>query len=204
MHWWTRRGLLIAVSGLVLMTTLAGGTALAAKTDRAKFKMIVSPAAATCLPHAQADVTIRSLGPVEVMHVEVEGLPPNTDFDSFVIQQQLAPFGVSWYQGDVETNGRGKGDQRFIGRFNIETFAISPMAVTPLRPPHTSDATTGVAFAPIHTFHLGLWFNSPADAVKAGCPGATTPFNGDHTAGIQVLNTANFPDGDGPLRQINP
>ena len=58
--------------------------------------------------------------------------------------------------------------------------------------------------APIHTFHLGLWFNSPADAVKAGCPGATTPFNGDHDAGVQVLNTAGFPDLAGPLGRLKP
>ncbi len=208
MNWWTRRGLLSGVGGFLLITTLAGGTAMAAKMDRTKFNMAVSQGAATCLPHAQAEVTVRSLGPVEVMHVEVEGLPPNTDFDFFVIQKPTGPFGVSWYQGDIETNGRGKGDQRFIGRFNIETFAISPMAVTPPPQVHTGgtfpDATTGVAFAPIHTYHLGLWFNAPADAVKAGCPGTMTPFNGDHTAGIQVLNTANFPDDRGPLRQIQP
>ena len=208
MYRWTRRGLLLGVSGLVLISTLAAGTAVAAKMDRARFNVPVSPGAATCLPHARGDVTIRSLGPVEVMRVEVEGLPPNTDFDLFVIQTPNAPFGVSWYQGDIETNGHGKGDQRFIGRFSKETFAISLMAVTPPPQVHTSgafpDATTGVAFAPIHTFHLGLWFNSPADAVKAGCPGATTPFNGDHTAGIQVLNTANFPPNEGPLRQIEP
>jgi hypothetical protein len=40
--------------------------------------------------------------------------------------------------------------------------------------------------------------------VAAGCPGATTPFNGDHTAGVQVLNTSNFPDDQGPLRQLIP
>jgi len=137
----------------------------------------------------------------------VQGLPANTDFDFFVIQTPNAPFGVSWYQGDIETNNKGAGEQRFIGRFSIETFAVSPGAVTPPQV-HTQgafpDATTGVAFRPIHTYHLGLWFNSPADAVKAGCPGATTPFNGDHTAGIQVLNTANFPPDQGPLRQIQP
>ncbi len=31
-----------------------------------------------------------------------------------------------------------------------------------------------------------------------------TPFNGEHNAGIQVLNTSNFPDDFGPLRQVNP
>jgi hypothetical protein len=60
------------------------------------------------------------------------------------------------------------------------------------------------ATAPVHTYHLGLWFNSPADAVAAGCPGATTPFNGDHTAGVQVLNTSNFPNDQGPLRSLVP
>ena len=43
-------------------------------------------------------------------------------------------------------------------------------------------------------YHLGLWFNSPKDAVAAHCAGATTPFNGEHNAGVQVLSTRNFPD----------
>jgi hypothetical protein len=183
------------------------GTALAAKLDRAAFNMVVSGAAATCLPKARAAVHIRSVGPVEIMDVEVEGLPPKTEFDFFVIQVPTAPFGVSWYQGDIETNANGHGDQRFIGRFSVETFALSPGSVTPPQV-HTDgmfpDATEGVAFKPIHTYHLGLWFNSPADAVTAGCPGAQTPFNGDHTAGIQVLNTSQFAADQGPLRQIVP
>jgi len=29
-----------------------------------------------------------------------------------------------------------------------------------------------------------------------------TPFDGDHEAGIQVLNTSNFADDNGPLRRI--
>jgi hypothetical protein len=44
-----------------------------------------------------------------------------------------------------------------------------------------------------------LWFNSPFDASKAGCPATVTPFNGEHHAGIQVLNTATFPALQGPL-----
>jgi len=49
-----------------------------------------------------------------------------------------------------------------------------------------------------------MWFDSTADAVEAGCAANQTPFNGDHTAGIQVLNTTNFPDGDGPIGQFAP
>jgi hypothetical protein len=209
MHWWTSKRVLFSVAALVSVITAAvGGTAVAAsKTERASFNMIVSAGAATCLRHATADVRIHSLGPVEVMRVNVEGLPPETDFDFFVIQSPTAPFGVSWYQGDIQTNRKGEGEGKFIGRFSVETFAVSPGAVTPPQV-HTDgmfpDATEGVSFRPIHTYHLGLWFNSPVDAGKAGCPTAQTPFNGDHTAGIQVLNTANFPLEFGPLRQIQP
>ncbi len=60
------------------------------------------------------------------------------------------------------------------------------------------------ATPPVHTYHLGLWFNSPDDAAAAGCPNTVTPFNGDYTAGIQVLNTSNFPDDQGPLRRDRP
>jgi hypothetical protein len=207
MHWMRRHVRLLTVSlGVLLLGSLTLGVAVAARPV-AEFKMIVSGGAATCLPNASADVHIVSTGPVEVMDVDVTGLPSKTDFDFFVIQVPTAPFGVSWYQGDIETNGSGKGHQTFIGRFNIETFAVSPGTVTPPQV-HTDgmfpDATEGVTFRPIHTYHLGLWFNSPADAVKAGCPGGQTPFNGDHTAGIQVLNTNNFPPDQGPLRQITP
>ena len=114
---------------------------------------------------------------------------------------------LSWYQGDIETDDEGEGHGRFIGRFNIETFIVAPN-VAPAPVVHNQspfpDASTNPATAPVHTFHLGLWFNSSADAVKAGCPGAVTPFNGDHTAGIQVLSTRNFANDQGPLRQLIP
>jgi hypothetical protein len=54
------------------------------------------------------------------------GLPPNTGFDFFVIQVPNAPFGVSWYQGDVDTDSDGNAFQHFRGRFNIETFSVAP------------------------------------------------------------------------------
>jgi hypothetical protein len=109
------------------------------------FRMIRSTTAlnAGCLPDAMARVTIESEGPVEHMNVHVSGLPPNTDFDFFVIQIPNAPFGLAW-------------------------------------------------------------FNSPTDALNAGCPGAVTRFNGDHNAGVQALSTRNFPNLEGPLRQLTP
>ena len=81
-----------------------------------------------------------------------------------------------------------------------------PVSV-PVRVHDGRDATgENPTFKPIHTFHLGLWFNSNADAAKNGClaaPSPGTPFNGDHTAGVQVLNTSTFPDRKGPLRNVD-
>lgn len=47
--------------------------------------------------NAQGRIKIESVGPVEIMDVIVEGLPPNTDLDFFVVQIQNAGFGLSWY-----------------------------------------------------------------------------------------------------------
>ena len=87
--------------------------------------MVVSAGAKTCLPNATATVKVRSAGPVDIMDVTVQGLPANTDFDFFVIQVPKAPFGVAWYQGDIVTDKNGRGHQQFVGRFNVETFAVA-------------------------------------------------------------------------------
>lgn len=170
--------------------------------------MVRSAAAenANCLPYAAATVKITPEGPVERMRVRVKGLPPKTNFDFFVIQVPNNPFGVSWYQGDIETDDEGEGTETFIGRFNEETFIVAPgSAVAPVvHHNKIPDVNTNPPTGPVHTFHLGLWFNSPDDALMAGCPGNVTPFNGEHNAGIQVLSTRNFPDLEGPLLKVKP
>jgi hypothetical protein len=202
------------ISALVGATVLgAGGAAAVGITGAAaappvrqtSFQMVRSGAtvAANCLRGAAANVTIRSQGPVEVMTVSADHLPPNKEFDLFVIQVPNAPFGVSWYQGDLDSNARGHAQGTFIGRFSIETFAVAP-GVAPAPRVHRQDAAANPAFGPIHTYHLGLWFNSPRDAAAAGCPNTITPFNGDHTAGIQALSTRQFRNDQGPLRRIQP
>ena len=61
--------------------------------------MVPTLGAELCVP-AKGRVTItHSLELVENMHVEVTGLPPDTDFDLFVIQAPGAPFGLCWYMG---------------------------------------------------------------------------------------------------------
>ncbi len=189
---------------------MVAGPLMAAPDDDSKdaftFTMPVSAGAKTCVPNASATVKITPAGPVEIMDVTVQGLPPNTEFDFFVLQVPKAPFGVSWYQGDIETDKHGRGHEQFIGRFSIETFAVAPgsaPAPSVFNGPFP-DATLNPPFNPIQMYHLGLWFGSPQAAQAAGCPATVTPFNGEHNAGIQVLNTANFADDQGPLRKVNP
>jgi len=171
------------------------------------FDMVVSQGARTCLPDARAQVSIMSSGTAEDMFISATGLPPNTDFDFFVIQVPNPPFGLAWYQGDLETDAKGNAVQHFRGRFSIETFIVAPgVAPAPLvfNNPPFPDAAQNPATGPVQTYHLGLWFNSPTDAQNAGCPNSVTPFNGEHNAGIQVLNTSNYPDNSRPLRNRMP
>jgi hypothetical protein len=189
---------LIFAAGLVLSLT-----SLAAMAQDTIFNMVRSSTAvgANCLPNATGRVTIHSIGIAETMHVEATGLPSNTNFQFFVIQLPNTPFGMSWYQGDVQTDSTGRGIADFVGRFSIETFIVAPgTGVAPVV--FAGDASSNPATGPIHTYHVGLWFDSPVDAGAAGCPNSTTPFNGDHTAGVQALSTRNFPDTAGPLKRI--
>ncbi len=156
---------------------------------------------ATCLPNAKAVVTVTKQGVTERMTVKATGLRPNSDYDLFVIQTPDPPFGLSWYQSDLHVGATGAGTVTVVGRFNKETFSVAPGSAAAPKV-HAGDATTNPATAPVHQYHLGLWFNSPADAAASGCSANVTPFNGDHNAGVQILSTRNFPALAGPLKSI--
>jgi hypothetical protein len=191
----------IAAAGMVAaalsLTTTAGAAAHAPARRTAQtfsFKLVPSSAAiSACLPNAVGHATITTGTLNDVMKVSLSGMPHNTGFDLFVIQQPGAPFGVSWYQSDIHTGSTGTGSATVRGVFDKETFSVSPGGTT--------------TFAPTHQYHLGVWFNDPNVPFNLGCePGATTPivtpFNGAQHAGIQVVNTANFPVNAGPLSKV--
>lgn len=196
----SRRGgfsALLALAGVLLLGATPRAFGEAAPVS---FDLATSAGAATCLPNARGNVRITPHGPNQQMDVNVSGLPANNTFTVFLLQLPHSPFGLSWYQGDVETDQQGNGHGKFVGIFSDETFIVAP-GVGPAPVVHPADATSNPQTAPIHTFHVGLWFDSTAEAQAAGCATNQTPFNGTHTAGIQVMNTTNFADGDGPLGQ---
>src|SRR5262249_22313408 len=78
----------LALICCIALAVFAGSVARGAPgVSNTSFDMVRSGASITagCLPHAGAHVTINSIGPVERMIVIPFGLPPNTDFDFFVI-----------------------------------------------------------------------------------------------------------------------
>ena len=197
------RSLQIATAAAaVVSSVLLTDTAQAA--SQVTFNMVRSNGLPNgCAVAANARVQIQSLGFAERMTVTVWGLPPNTELDLFTIQVPNFPFGVGWYVGDIKIGAHGTATKTFISRFSKETFALAIGAAPAPQPHGAKDASTNPVFKPVHTFHLGMWFNSPAEAVRAGCPNITTPFNGEHTAGIQVLSTRNYGNLVGPLRLID-
>jgi hypothetical protein len=172
----------------LLTLTMTAAAVLSGMVPRAKaddsFSFEMVPAAgATCLAsNAHGRVTISNLGSVQHMHVEVVGLTPNNDFTLFITQHSARPFGFSWYQGEIRTDRRGRGVGDFVGIFSDETFTLT-------------DTNT-----PVQMSHVAMWFADANDAANPGCPAISTPFDGDHQAGILVLSTANFPDDQGPLQ----
>src|SRR5215213_5097110 len=195
---------IIAVLSLLVVALAA--TAAFAAVDFTSFNMVRSQTAVAndCLEGARAHVNvITTVTDNQIMDVTVNHAPKNTEFELFVTQQPNAPFGISWYQADFETNNEGYGEVRARGIFSEELFAFAPGSV-PAPQVDDLDAETNPAFAPVHTFHLGLWFGSPQEAEAAGCPATVTQFDGGgHQAGVQAFSTRNFPALEGPLGQID-
>ncbi len=185
---------LAGTAALTVGASSAGAAVTSAHARSFTFRLVPSAGIATCLPHAGGRVTITPGSQNDTMQVSIHGMPRNAGFDLFVIEQPAKPFGISWYQTDIQAGRRGNGSATVRGIFDKETFTVSP-----------DPAKT---IAPTHQFHLGLWFNNPRTPFNLGCEAGApnpivTPFNGEQHAGIQVLNTAQFPVNAGPLSHVH-
>jgi hypothetical protein len=194
---------------MAALVLASAGMARAQGAQYINFTMVRSStvASTSALPDARADVGIAELGRHEWLQMQIWGLPKFTDFTLFLTQTPNPPFGVGSFQANIRTDFMGHATVNLQGRFNVNSFTVAQGIVAApvidlsgLFP----DAVINPTFNPIRTYHLGIFFNSPADAVKAGLPGTVTPFNASHSAGVQVLSTRNFPDAKGPLWQLGP
>jgi hypothetical protein len=81
-------------------------------------------------------------------------------------------FGLAWYQSDIQVGKSGSGSAKINTILVNQIFGFDPEAALP----------------PTNTFHVGFWFNNPADAAACGFTG-TTPFNGEHNAGPLAMES---------------
>ena len=153
------------------------------------------PFACPAIQHAKASITIidrfATNAQNDVMTLIATGLPRNTGFDMFLVQNSpldsgtFPGFGFGWYQSDLQSNSFGFASVRVQGIFDHETFIENP----------------NDPFNPIHTFNVGFWFNSPTEEQQV-CGNATapakTPFNGEQNAGLLAMITQG-----GPLQLVS-
>ena len=154
-------GLAAAALSIGLTSAGASPTAPAKHDDSFSFKLVPSPGIKACLPHLGGNAKITTGKLNDTMTVSVHGAPPNSGFDLFVIQLPNKPFGLSWYQSDVQTGRNGVGSATVKGIFDSETFTVSPGG--------TTTVPAGATIPPQHQFHLGLWFNNPRTPFNLGC-----------------------------------
>lgn len=187
-------GLYIVVG---LAIALAGPAAQAQVVT--SFYLQANPAELACLRNGAqtpvAQVVIAQGTLTDDLAITVSGLKPNKAFDLFTVQNSrflstgaLDPafknFGLAWYQTDLETNSVGRGFATLHTILINQIFGFDP-ALTPPLPP-------------TNTFHVGFWFNNPADS----CTHAVTPFNGEHNAGpLAMISLPNATTKLGPLCQ---
>jgi len=150
------------------------------------------PFACPAIQNAHARITISDRfvtgAQNDVMILTAGGLPKNTGFDMFLVQNSpldsgtFAGFGFGWYQSDVQSDSFGHTQINVQGIFDKETFIVNSPPANP--------------FVPIHTFNVGFWFDSPTDEQKV-CGNQTapaaTPFNGEQNAGLLAMITQGEP-----------
>lgn len=204
--------ILLAATGVVVLAALVGTTAYARSTVQTTppppasqgdctersctFELQVNPGlqpgkpfACPAIQNAQARISITNRfvtgAQNDLMVLTARGLPPNTGFDMFLVENSpldagtFPGFGFGWYQSDIQSNSDGHAKVSVRGIFDKETFIENPADL----------------FNPIHTFNVGFWFNSPDEEAKV-CPSATpakTPFNGEQNAGLLAMITQGEP-----------
>lgn len=145
-----------------------------------------------------ADVFVQQQKLNDRLTIRLKNIKPGLKFDLFTTERTpltsngtVDPtfkanggFGFAWYQSDLQI-----ADDKTSSETQIRTIVVNQI--------FGLDEKRGVQ--PVNTFHVGFWFNSPADAADCGFTG-TTPFNGDHTAGpLAMISVPDAVTDLGPL-----
>jgi hypothetical protein len=187
------------------VATLAAVPGAAAQADVAHFDMFVNPKFVSCLgvpggPTPKAHVTVTRGKLNDTLVISGSNIRPGINFDLFTVQRTnllssgvvdpafTGSFGFAWYQSDLQASSTGTINATIKTILLDQIFGFDPELSNP---------------SPINTFHLGFWFNNPADADVDGCVFDVThptPFNGEHQAGpLAMISVPNATTNLGPL-----
>jgi hypothetical protein len=164
-----------------VMAVIAG-TAVGAggNTNTTVVHQQLTPSSATlaaCMPEAKVKVTVRlrDTRDSDIFRIHATGLPPDTQFTTFLLETAGPPFGAAEYIGDFTSNHQGDADAEFrliVG----EAFSFT--------------LVNGVR-ARVDLNQVGAWFADPTgDDFCLGPNSPVTPFDGDGQAGVQAFNSA--------------
>ena len=201
---------LTSISKFVLVLAL-GAVALAAaprvvaQSDVAHFDLFPNPKFVSCLgvpggPTPKATVTVTRGKLNDTLSINAQNIRPGVAFDMFTVQRTnllsdhtvdplfTGSFGFAWYQSDLQASSEGKINASIKTILLDQIFGFDPELSNP---------------SPINTFHVGFWFNNPADANIDGCTfdvTKPTPFNGEHQAGpLAMISVPDATTNLGPL-----
>ena len=188
------RRLLPVIAVLSLPVVWAMPNVASSSPETARFSLFPAAKFLPCMAAPgqtpQVIVSVVKGDPNDTLVLSTTGFKPGLQFDVFTVQRSnqradgspvpsFPGFGLAWYQSDLEANHSISLKTILVDQI----FGFDPDA----------------SLAPTNTFHLGFWFNNPADAAPCGFTGVT-PFNGDHTAGpLAFISRPDAITGLGPL-----
>jgi hypothetical protein len=201
MHAWKRWKRFAVLAAFLLMVSAL--PAAAQKPHEIHFNLHPFAKFLPCITNPNDDAAPRAKVEVErgrlndTLELELKHFKPGLAFDLFTVERSrllangtpdpsFHGFGLSWYQSDVQVNEGGEAHVKIRTILLDQIFGF------------VDPATTG-QLEPTNTFHVGFWFNDPADAAACGFTGFT-PFNGEHHAGpVAMISVPDPVTGLGPL-----
>lgn len=182
---------------LAVLLIVAGAQPLAAQVTTKTFAISPNPAFESCAGNSPTvTVSVTRGRPDDVMTVTGDRFLPNLSFDLFTVQRsnllatgEIDPnfkdFGMAWFQTALHADANGHFSTTVRSIIFDQIFGFDP----------------DVKLGPTHTFHVGIWFDNPADAVACGFDASKpTPFNGKHKAGpVAMISRPDATTNLGPL-----
>jgi hypothetical protein len=197
LHRLNRRGRL-ALAGIAAAALAVPALAIGqqdAGTNSTSFQLAANPGltSLSCITQPghtpTANVTVTRGSTNDTLTLKLAGFKAGSSFDMFTVQSSpfdagfSGNFGLAWYQSDVSVGANGTSTTKIKTILLDQIFGFDAGSVNPT-----------------HTFHVGFWFDSAAEANGCIANPPTTPFNGEQNAGpLAFISKPNAHSHLGPL-----